>query len=124
MGWERRGNGMYYYTKVREGGKVSSRYAYGGGHFGGMGETFQLAQQAGRRRKEREREALRKEQEEFREIEQGLSTINQMIQQELAAVLIANGYHNHKGQWRKHREPRSIPDTHRADQQGERFTEG
>lgn len=97
MGWEQRGMNRYYYRKEWQDGRCVSIYI-------GAGESAQLtaAVEAARRRvayvareevyQERcEREALRLA------MKQPMAALQTLIN----AVLQANGYHQHKRQWRR-----------------------
>jgi len=99
MGWETRNGRAYYYEKKREDGRVVSRYV-------GTGLTAQLAENVN--------EMLRIEREELRVEKLVQKAIDHDIDAQLRgarratkiiteAVLIASGYHKHKGQWRRKR---------------------
>jgi hypothetical protein len=102
MAWETRGNGRYYYRKVRAGRRVVSEYV-------GSGEVAQLIAQLEEVRQEQgiweqmkqkaEREALEADQAVDRELDR----IGGLVRSLQAAVLLVNDYHTHKGQWRRRR---------------------
>ena len=97
MAWEQRGNGRYYYRKRWEGGRCVSDYL-------GAGATAQLLAgiAAGRRAEAtQERQA---EQERRRQQAQGSQAVKALaaeLRTLTHAILISNGYHQHKRQWRK-----------------------
>lgn len=99
MGWERRGNGLYYYRKERSGGRVVSRYA-GSGEVGQaiaqLQESDTAMWQALREQEQRERETERQLEQQGRELESLCRAL-------VAAHLLTAGYHTHKGQWRARR---------------------
>lgn len=99
---ERNGN-IYYYSKKKVAGRVVTTYE-------GAGVVAELAAY----RAEREREERERRIEEARERELGLLTpmaeIDRQIEQLSSvidllakALLIEEGYHQHKRQWRKRR---------------------
>ena len=100
MGWEQRGTHSYYYAKRRERGRCVTLY-HGGGEVGDLIATYD----AGRRQEEAQ---ARADEERRRQPVELARTIVLGTAQELrsvtAAVLIANGYHQHKRQWRKRME--------------------
>ena len=97
MGWEERNGNRYYYQKERRGGKVVSVYV-------GRGELARLVAQMDRgRRLEREqkrqrfetmKEELLRQRDRVREVQKAIRALER-------ATLLRNGYHTHKGQWRK-----------------------
>lgn len=100
MGFERRGNGTYYYKKEREGDKVVSRYV-------GSGETASLFAQlaemdADEKDYKRYEEQQRKAKAE--QFEKELSEIEETFANLIAGYLLANGYHQTSSrEWRKKR---------------------
>ena len=99
MGWERRGEHLYYYRKYRVDGRVMSEYC-------GCGLLAELdASEAAQKREDRLLE--RKEREDLRtDLEARETQMRQAT--EVASILthaalLAAGYHMHKGQWRKKR---------------------
>ena len=96
MAVETRGNHQYLYLKRREGGRVVSIYA-------GKCSAEEFAFQAEDRRRElAERRQLR---DEDRRIVKLLRDTRLFVN----AALIAEGYHQHHGQWRKSRVPKQTP---------------
>ena len=99
MGWERRGDNLYYYRKRREGGHVVSEYV-------GRGEVAELIADLDmleKARREAEREDWRQEQAEITTLDQMLDEVEGVIRTLTRAYLLAAGYHTHKGQWRRRR---------------------
>ena len=99
MGWETRGNGTYYYRKVRRGGRVCSEYVGRGlvadmlaDIDGGARHDAQVQQQARRAEVDAERRTAAT-----------LAEVDRMVQDLTAAALIAAGYHAHRRQWRRQR---------------------
>lgn len=99
MGWETRGNGSYYYRKVRDGSRVRSEYVGAGlvaeamaeiDDIGRFSDAHERATWAATVQAERRRAAFVAEAEE---VARALTT----------AVLIATGYHTHRRQWRRER---------------------
>ena len=99
MGWEKRGHRLYYYRKRREGRRVVSEYVGAGPLSKAIAELDALDQ--GRRGYERERQRLALEEE--RAVDEELDRLDDLVGALTHAVLLANSYHTHKGQWRKRR---------------------
>lgn len=103
MAWEQRGNGRYYYRKDWENGHCVSVYL-------GAGETAVLIATCERYRQAEEaqaREAERSRRAEVAACDQTIAELEQLTRELMRAVLLMNGYHQHKGQWRRKRERRS-----------------
>ena len=96
MGWERRGNGLYYYLKRRIGGRVVSQYV-------GKGPMADLlALEAVHAKDDREWQAARRRlaAQEWAELSQAVSG----AEREADAMLNAYGLHRPKrGPWRVRR---------------------
>ncbi|MBW7959671.1 MAG: hypothetical protein H3C69_08945 [Candidatus Promineofilum sp.] len=99
MGWETRGNGSYYYRKVRKGGRVVSEYIGAGG----VAEALAGLDELDRRQRQRAAADWRAVVESDRQQAEALAEVDELVKSAVAAVLIANGYHTHKRQWRKMR---------------------
>jgi len=102
MAWETRGRNSYYYRKKRVGGKVVSEY---------MGKGLLVQEIASRdlaerQKRNRELDAIKKEKNELKlldnQIMQSMSAIGQIVE----GFLIMSGFHKHKGQWRRIRDGR------------------
>jgi len=99
MAWEQRGGKPFYYRKKRVGGRVRSQYV-GGGDIGRLCAAADLGR---RRARKAEREAFRTAQQAEADIDRQLAQAEAAIAALTEAALIAAGYHQHKGQWRKKR---------------------
>ena len=99
MGWETRGNGRYYYRKVRRGGRVTSEYI-GAGY---LAEALAGIDELDHLKRESDAEAWRAMVEDERRRADELADVDDLVKSAVAAVLIANGYHTHRRQWRKMR---------------------
>lgn len=100
MPWENRNGQDYYYRKRRDGDQVISEYV-------GSGWLAEIAaSQDGEKRAEREAEhriwndAKAEILATDREVNQTLDTCHDLAN----AILLASGFHTHKGQWRRKRE--------------------
>src|SRR5688572_7366230 len=100
MAWETRDNQRYYYRKRRVGRRVVSEYV-------GSGEVASLIaqldmiergkQEEDRFRSSEEHTELLAQEKEIADLEQ---TINTLVQ----GILMVEGYHTHKGEWRRKRD--------------------
>jgi hypothetical protein len=99
MGWEERNGNYYHYEKVREDGRVVSKYI-------GKGIASKLCE-AMNEEKRWEREELRLERRKQKildhEIDATIHDLSTHAKALTEAVLLASGYHKHKGQWRRKR---------------------
>jgi hypothetical protein len=100
MGWERRGNGLYYYNKKREGKRVVSQYI-GTGFSAGL---ISIMDQEKRKERGLARTQWKKEKTEIRKLEIDIEQLGMAIRGVVRATLLTSGYHPHKGQWRKTRD--------------------
>lgn len=97
MGWEYRGNRLYYYRKKREGQRVVSEYI-------GSGMTASLiAEMDNDDYLERAYSATewKKQRNEQKRIESNMDKVQECVNSVVRAVFLTSGYHAHKGQWRK-----------------------
>jgi len=97
MSWEQRGANLYYYRKEWQNGRCVSTYI-------GSGETAELIAQVDMAqqhvaRAEREEAIQQRYEQEILRLTMKKSTL--ALQSLTSAVLQVNGYHQHKGQWRK-----------------------
>ena len=103
MAWEtRKGRGSYYTRSRRVNGRVVREYV-------GTGEAGELAAHLdaeARAKREAEREALRTEQSRARRVSDALAGLEALAREAIADTLHAEGFHQHKGQWRRKRETR------------------
>ena len=106
MAWEKRGKGLYYYRKYRDGSKVISEYV-GAGAVGEMVEKLDLEE---RRQKDQKAKQEREQIEAMREYFDSIEGIMEPVEEEIKALTkayyLVNDYHTHKGQWRKKRHGR------------------
>jgi len=100
VAWERRGDGLYYYRSERENGRVRKRYV-------GRGEVAELVAHADETRRavrERRRRDERAGLDRAREISEAGAELDAAAEDLARAELVAAGYHDHKGEWRRRRE--------------------
>ena len=97
MGWETRGNRTYYYRKTRDGGQVRSEYI-GAGPFV---EALARLDELGRDSAELERAVWSETVQAERRRAAALAEAELMVRTLASAVLISNGYHQHRRQWRR-----------------------
>jgi len=93
MAWERRKNNNYYYRKVRKGNKVSSVYV------GKDIPSYNLSGKAQEQKLQNQKQAAEIVNEVA--IDQALEENHTLITAIAEALLLLNGYHLHKGLWRK-----------------------
>jgi hypothetical protein len=99
MAWEERRGRSCYYRKVRQGTRVRSRYV-------GSGRVAQIcaADDAIRRRDQAASRATdRAARQAEAQIDRQLAEAESALAAMTRATLLAAGYHEHKGQWRKKR---------------------
>jgi len=99
MAWEIRRNKKYYYRKRRIGDRVVSEYVGAGPVAEAAAAHDELTRQA----QEEMRELLRRERERQGVIDRRVDRVCCLIRHLMYATLLLNGYHMHKGQWRKKR---------------------
>lgn len=99
MGWERRGNNLYYYRKKREGSRVKSTYV-------GRGEIAHLISQFQASSLVVERIARANRLNESKKDEEALDLATDLIQLVTKATLLTAGFHTHHRQWRRKRDAR------------------
>ncbi len=99
MGLEQRGNNFYYYRKRRVGRRVRTEYVGGGelAHLISCLEKLEREQRDEERRREKARRA------ELKAGDQALDEFDTLISTLVQGILVAGGYHTHKGQWRRKR---------------------
>lgn len=99
MGWEQKGESKYYYQKYRAGNRVVSKYI-------GRGEIAELIAEEDDHKRARNRmgrDKQKRELEKERQYDQLTDLIYNRNTSVAKALLLINGYHTHKGQWRKKR---------------------
>lgn len=99
MGWETRGNGSYYYRKVRDGGRVRSEYLGAGV----VAELLAEVDDLDRQRRQLDAEEWQDVIDAERRHDSALAEVDDMVRTMSAAVLIAAGLHTHGRQWRRQR---------------------
>lgn len=99
MGWEQRGNRMYYYQKKRHGHRVVSGYV---GH-GSLATIISELDREERQDNLRAQAEVQERKLEFKELEADLEDLTAIVRAFVHAALLISGYHPHKGQWRKKR---------------------
>lgn len=99
MSWETRGNNRYYYRRRKVNGRVVAEYIGAGD----VAELLAKSDELDRQRRQLEAAEWRSIVEADRRQEKALADIAALVRAAIAAVLIANGYHTHKRQWRKTR---------------------
>jgi hypothetical protein len=100
MPWEKRRNTRSYDTKRRRGNRVISDYV-GAGESAGVIATLEALY---REQRIAQQQQWRLEQESRRALDAEVDRLGSGIRTLVAATLLANGYHTHKGQWRSRNE--------------------
>jgi len=100
MGWEKRGGRSYYYRKKRVGQRVVSEYI----GIGPLAELLAEADALERVERTQQREAERRVREEMQVLDWQADELAELVRALTHGVLLAAGYHVHKGQWRKRRD--------------------
>jgi hypothetical protein len=100
MSWEtRNGCGNYYTRSRRSGGRIIREYI-------GIGNyALVIAHDDAQERQKRQAEAarLRRQKASDQSLDTQIDDLCRLADAAAHAVLLAAGYHNHKGQWRKRR---------------------
>ena len=99
MGWEYRGNRLYYYRKRREGKRVVSEYI-GNGLIGELAEIWDI-EDSEKVKKTRADWLITEAQ--VKDTEQEINDLEVSIRTFTRAFLLVLGYHPHKRQWRRKR---------------------
>lgn len=105
MALETRRGRLYYYQKQRIGRRVVSVYGGGGEIAGLLADMAALETEHARNRRRQRTEAraaLAADDPTLLALERALDTLTR-------AVLVANGYHQHKRQWRRKRAQTESP---------------
>ncbi len=100
MAWERRGDNLYYYRSVRDGGRVRKEYV-------GAGEIAQLVAHADetiRRSRDARAEREREDLERARALASAVEELDGVAEAFARAEMVAAGYRRHKGEWRRRRD--------------------
>ena len=103
MGWEmrKRGTDRYYTRSRREDGRVVREYI-GGGVLGRLAAQLDEIE---RRQREEETAYWREERERLEQNAAFVGELEEAAEVLVRAHLLANGFHQHKGQWRRQRGP-------------------
>jgi hypothetical protein len=103
MSWDRKGPcGPYYYRSTRQGDKVRKVYL-------GRGPRAEAAArrvEARRQARQAERAACRRDVAKVAAAEQALVDLTALARHLVRAALVAAGFHERRGQWRKKRNGR------------------
>lgn len=102
MAWEKRGDRRYYYRKRRQGNRVVSEFV-GAGYLGSLAAQLD---DADRLRQQAQREQVRRERATQDDLDKQVDGLGQQLADLVTAVLLVNGYHTHKRQWRRVRDNR------------------
>ena len=94
--------GRYYYRSRRSGQRVETEYL----GTGALAELIAEADACDQQLREQQRMEARAEQEAQRQLDRSIAAVGHLTQAVVQAVLLASGYHVHKGQWRKRRDGR------------------
>ena len=95
MSWEERRGRRYYYRKRREGQRVISEYV-------GTGDIAEF-EAAGQARVQRALVKVRAARAESERVAKVLDELEALTEALMHATLIVEGYHSHRGEWRKKR---------------------
>ena len=99
MGWEKRNGRRYYYRKIRDGHQVISEYI-GRGNLAHQLASFDLECQSLELQR---RENVKIERREFEEVDREINEFSSVVNDFVKAFLVTQGFHTHKGEWRKQR---------------------
>lgn len=97
MSWETRGNQRYYYRRQRVGGQVIAEYLGNGL----AAELTAVGDEADRERRAMEAAEWRDLLNDDRQTADQLAEVDDLVRALTAGVMLANGYHTHRRQWRK-----------------------
>jgi len=100
MSIETRGNNRYFYTKRRVGRRVVSTYVSGGS----LGVLMYRVHQHEQQDRAEQRRAWAAERAKLEAADALLAELATVVHELMVATLHANGYHQHKRQWRKKRD--------------------
>ena len=97
MSWEYRGNQRYYYRKTKIGGQIQTEYI-GGGQ---VAEFIAKQDEHDRQRREMEAAECQALLADERETVEMLAEVDDLLRTLTTGVMLANGFHTHRRQWRK-----------------------
>jgi hypothetical protein len=107
MGWETRGGRRYYYSKYRVGPRVVSRYI-------GSGPVALIRARFAEKEGSKERALRTAERGKRRgelEFDATLDEVSRAAEAAAECLLLASGYHKHRGEWRRARHAEKKPST-------------
>jgi hypothetical protein len=96
--------GRYYYVSQRQGRRVFTTYL----GCGDMGAQLVEILKARQRAKEADRQDLREEAEQARQLDAALADIYLAAEQAASAALLGAGFHRHHRSWRRKRCPHEV----------------
>ena len=96
MAYQRNG---YWYRSVRDGDRVRTEYL----GTGPLAEAIATLDTVEKEERGARRAAARAERKAQREVDQAIDAAGDALRELTSVVLLASGYHRHKGQWRKRR---------------------
>lgn len=99
MSWETRGNNRYYYRRRKVGGRVVTEYIGAGD----VAEALAGLDELDRQRRQLDAAEWQAFVEDERRTSAALAEVDELVRSAVAAVLIINGYHTHRRQWRRQR---------------------
>lgn len=102
MGWEKRGNNLYYYQKIRDGGRVVSVYV----GRGKQAEMITSLDALSRQQRALSRKKCRLERDRIDAVDRMVRDVEDVILTLTRAALLASGCHTHHGTWRRRRNGR------------------
>ena len=100
MGWEHRGNNLYFYQKERLGNQVVSQYI-GRGEIADLISLLAASEKEVRKAQTVKRQLEREIQEADLALDRQLDEIGDLVRGLLRVALMSNSFHTHKGEWRK-----------------------
>jgi hypothetical protein len=103
VAWESRGQNRFYYRKRRRGRRVVSEYV-GADE---LAEALALNDCLERMEREQAHADVRSEQTQERLVDAQLDQVLAHVRALASVALLINGYHEHRGQWRKERMAKS-----------------
>jgi hypothetical protein len=99
VAWEDRNGTRYYYRSVRDGERVKKEYL----GRGELAETIAHADETIRRHREERRAQEMAEREILEDLAARTLEVREAARVLARASLVAAGYHNHHGEWRRKR---------------------
>lgn len=97
MSWEYRGNQRYYYRRRKVGGQMVTEYIGNGA----VADLIARQDEIDRQRRAAAAAEWQAMVEDETETAAKLAAVDDLVKTLTAGVLIANGYHTHRRQWRK-----------------------